>query len=366
MENELKLINNFCINDDKYSLLKLNKITKDILIESANKCLKLYGSNEKIISPISEKFIRRSISILNVLLEGPQTSKLKINFLGATTNSCYMDSVIFSLFIHSDSNIIYKLLASQNIDKCAIGIRKELNILNRYINGKLNTKDGRNYKCINLKKQLENCTSTIEFSNNNMNDSVAFLIHLFGLFSVYDAIIKRITYVNENNKWKPISEVISKDMSVIKIIDIKFLNKKMFIDDFILEKDYMTLDEPFVDLNTGKKYINILKTEEIIDTNILIFACYRRTDLGNVQEFSKHPIYPNETITLMNNKKFFLYSCVIYTGKLHYIAYFKDENDWYIYNDINPNFIKIGSFEYMLKLDKSPMTHGVLFFYKKY
>ena len=78
-------------------------------------------------------------------------------------------------------------------------------------------------------------------------------------------------------------------------------------------------------------------------------------------------IVPDEEVVLENGTKFELKGCVVY-GNGHYIAYFKHDDLWYIYNDIEPDnrVMRIGNYDKLLSRRRyNPTTAGVLYFYHK-
>lgn len=362
MEIQLDLINQFCIYDNKESLLEINIVYQNVLIQYAIQSLKKYGH-------LYNMYTNKSLHILNTLRHPPIYMKSEFNILAPVPNSCYMDSLLMSLFSQSNKYLYYKLFIDQNITECAKLIRKELYNIYLYITKNENyNKYDKKYTCMNLKKELNKCKSTTEFSDYTMNDPIALLIGLFQIFNMSNMQMKNTIHVKENNKWIQISTTIDSNVSIIKPINILSSNNLLFIEDFIYEKDILNFDisNLYINNKTGKKYKRIIKYSEILNTDFLIFAMYRFNKGNQLGDFNKFRIYPNETIELINGKKFYLYSCVIYTGNKHYVSYFLNNNKWYIYNDLSSEFKIIGSFIDMMKLDKSPITHGVLFFYNLY
>lgn len=359
MDKQLYLIDIFCKYKIKHKLLLLHNDIKNIFLKLAYNSLDIYSKDEDKLN--------LCLDVINTLEKGPIV-KSKIKFISAVANSCYMDSVLVCLLCPEIKYIDDKILKGNTNNKyckTALEIQKELRNIKYYLYG---IKKEQQYTCRNIKNIFKDCDELKQFATSDIQDPTEFLSKLFSIFDTNNFKTSTITYVsNDNINWESDAPVINDKESVIRIIDLKSIkkptNKLLFISDFITYWDIGELGVNDLFLLNGKKYKYFKKETKFLYSDILIINITRKDINGS---FINYPIYPNEIILLNNMDKYYLCSCVIYTGYGHYIAYIKNNTNWYVYNDLEPNIYYIGSFNEMLKLERTPLRNGVIFIYNKF
>jgi ubiquitin C-terminal hydrolase len=365
MDKQLYLIDNFCKYKIKHQLLLLNNDIKNIFLKLAYTSLDMYSNFTS--SKMNDSIIKLCIDVINTLENGPIV-KSKIKFISAIANSCYMDSVLVCLLcpeIKYIDDIILKGTTNNRFCKSSIGIQKELRNIKYYLYG---IKKEKEYTCRNIKNTFKDCEELKKFATSEIQDPTEFLSKLFDIFNTTTLKLSSTTYLsNDKINWESNEPVINDKVSVISVIDLKSIkkpsNKLLFISDFIEYSEVDELGPNDLFKKNDKKYKFFKKETKILYSDILIFNITRKDINGS---FINYPIYPNEILLLNNKDKYYLCSCVIYTGYGHYIAYIKNNNDWYIYNDLDPVLRHIGSFNKMLKLERTPLRNGVIFVYNKF
>lgn len=371
LSTQLNLIYNFCFNNKKYSLLSLDNNLKKIFLDIA------YDTLDKINYDQNKPQYNTCISIISTLENGYNVIS-KYKFISPLSNTCYMDSLLFALLSPQINYINTYILRGKTIPtfcENAKIIQTELRELKYYL---YNINKQSTYTCKNLKTFFGKCKILSTFSSLNINDPTEFLSKLFEIFYTNNLTTETNFYVSNDitiqKKWKITSNKLLNDKeSVIRNIDLMSIDKPrnnlLFIQDFINYTEIIELDNDNLYRNEDDniKYKFYKKQLKIISSDILIFSIFRKlTDDINQSDFTDYPIYPNEILIVSNNNKIFKYnlcSCVIYTGYLHYKCYFKNGNMWYIYNDLDPEIKLIGSFNDMIKLDVSPITHATILIY---
>lgn len=339
-----------------------------------------------------------------------ETSKKICNITGLnyTGNSCYMDSVLLSIFAIPNKvitdNILEKDLNSlKSIDrplwsKCSSNIDNDIkkrqniqialkNITNSIRgNGKIKT-------CSKLRSLIKECPGTQPFHGKEPQDSGEFLAYLLNLFQVDIATVIRRTYGSNSTKtksdWVLVSSNIDKYSSpIIDVTPTKLLNIKEGYDitKFLKQTDKALLQssELWVPDKT-KPHITYSRRKEVFITKspLVIFNLNRtygeaifskpitnkelESGRGKFINFVTRDIfkiiYAPETM-IIKEKQLNLSAIVVHTGGAHYIAFFKCNGEWYRYNNVSKNKITYtGSYDNMLKSNPNPMSHGTLFFY---
>jgi hypothetical protein len=344
---------------------------------------------------LENNWINTWTKILN-LPYNSKTIKIAIKGLKYDNNSCYMDSVLVSLFMFPSKTIRNQIL-NKNIskfskmkylwtrcsDKIDVDINRRKNIqkeINRLIkNFRLynNNSDTVTY----LRKLFSLCRGTQPFHLTGTQDAGEFLLYLFGIFQVNTSITKRITYGRNstNTSWTKVSEIIDRKSSpVIDITAIELLNihPNFNITKLIKKTEISVLDKNnYWTPVKGSSYKYKKEVAKFITSPIVIFKIdrsYGTPIFNHEKKFSRM-----ETIEIWKNvsipEKFTLKdvilklkSIVIHTGGAHYIALIKDKrNIWYHYNDIENGVItQIGSYDNMLKTRPNPSSHGTIFIYE--
>jgi ubiquitin C-terminal hydrolase len=343
-------INKFCNNGNAMALLRLDKSLKDLFLDNIQASLEKYPDT-------NNEYNMKAVKARDTLLEGPSIDNNNVNGLTWERNSCYIDSVLVCLFVNDIPFINDSILNSTKIEKIDNNsIRSELNNIASFIRG---GDTDYTLTCEELRKRISVTLQSDVYDTDETGDPSEFLFDLFTLFPLTNAaLVKRISYYKNDDErvWKKSSEHEQKE-SVVR--EITTINKK-FLRDYLDYKLINTFDdENAFTVRPGLKANNSLQRVIIYDTPFLIFYVTRRRPEG----LDDSVLIPNQTITLMNGKMLVLYSCVVYTGG-HYVSYYKHKDDWYVYNDIAINDVKlVGSYDDMLNLRISPIKYGVQFFY---
>lgn len=293
-------------------------------------------------------------------------------------NSCYMDSILQSLFGPKENKLIEGILYSnldldQRNNLCPKEARK--NIQEELIKIKNNIRgiysDVENVD--DFRKLLRNCkySGGEQFYGNEIRDSGEFLDYLLNMFPISESATSiTTTYATNSLKDKKdlieTSKIVNNKANIIISIDqFKLLNttsNKKLSEFLISEEDsgelsFENLFIPFKDIGNTTKFKRRLQTNIIIDSQAIIFSIFRKQEGGYIDTI----VLPDEKITLYNQNKLALSAIVCYKNK-HYTCYFKCDNEWYYYDDTkNPTVKQIGSYT-NLNL-KEIGSQGTQFFY---
>ena len=399
--NEIKLtkLNKNVYEKIEQILIYLNKINMEML--SALIFLELCKYYKKNTHKISISQFKKWVATQGYLKEYldyipllyPKYPVNKITGLNWTGNSCYLDSVLMCLFAVPNKDIIDNILL-KDLDK----IREEKNLeikcsddIDTDIQYKKNIQkaltdiaismrgidDSKLVKtCSNLRQMMSKCPSAEQFHKKDTKDAGEFLQYIFGIFNV-STTSSRITYgSNDVENWDKQDKIIDNKASPIVTIEALVLKEKKdnkIIYD-ITESINTTIVTELDDENLFKNYK--YKKEEnsfILESPFIIF--YLNRTIGDYVYKNGKFIGTKQTIVYStikapeyfenNNSVFELFGIVIH-NKNHYTCTFKEDNNWYYYDDIQSSSVKkIGNYEKMLKIQPNPLTNGNLFFYKK-
>ena len=266
-----------------------------------------------------------------------------------TGNSCYIDSVLVSLFSEPNDFLTYNFFEKEIVYK---EIQYELKNI---------------YKRENVKKLREtfrNFKVSQRFHGTDTQDAGEFLQYLFTIFDITPNKQIRYTYIsNDKNNFKLTSKIINDKSSPIILITLTGLNKDNTYNlcSFIKQKELAEFDNNNLFKYNGETYKYRLEITKYISPFIVFYI--QRQNLDG--SFNKIKMVPSPFLITPSYSKLSLSAIVIHTGGAHYVCVYKYDEIWYYYNDMSKNKIKeIGSFEQMLEIDKSPIKYGTLFFYK--
>jgi hypothetical protein len=301
--------------------------------------------------------------------------------LSWTGNSCYMDSILQSIFGPGVDNTLAQeiLYANLNFDTrknlCDIKYREIIQSKLREISNtiqNISKKDINNVK--EFRKVLRNCPyrgAVIEeqFYGTEMRDAGEFLSYILNFFPISDkAVRKENKYVtNEGEELKLIDESIDYKSSIIININWQtlLLSEGLSLENFLIDELESKFDTPFTVEKYPGKFTHRFTSRKILDSPAIIFSFERLTLLKNITDddddgetyyIDKKINVPNR-INLTSGKSLNLSAIVIYETA-HYTCYFKCKNEWYYYNDMATPKIK------KQKLDKEFIgKQGTQYFY---
>lgn len=319
-----------------------------------------------------------------------------IRGLDFTGNSCYMDSALLAIFA-----IPNKIITNHILDKNIRELKKEKNLwfkcneepakdlrLRSDIQSSLKsiTNYMRNIEknpknCSNLRRVIKNCSPPQAFYGTGMMDSGEFLTYLFNVFQVNIAYTQRTTYgtndpINPNPDWTMTTNTKNEHDSPIIDIVSNYLNN-LGPDKHNIKVLLRQVEDIVID---GWIYPRKKEIFTLVSSDLVIFKIQRLGQVveyknkkikGKISEkFIKTYIIPTKTIKLKNDpdKKILnLSSIIIHNGSAHYTCVIKCGDVWLFYDD-NPSGSKhviknIGSYENMLKVKPSPLTHGTVYLY---
>lgn len=366
----------YCISDESWRLRKLSPETKNFFLTVIPYSLNKYIDEDN-------EYRKRAIKILDIISNAPpygMVNCLNLRGLKNIKESCYMDSVIFSLFAIQNNFIDDKILNyrfldnTQNCDvKNKKRIQKELN------NIAIGIRKGDNKQyCNKLRKIFSSCPHSIEaFHIGGERDAIEFLIYLLSFFNLDIANKKVVTYgTNDttNNIVKEFhtSTIIDTKSSIIQYIINYYLlnlynennNKEHDIRDFLtIVEDSGELSQNNLFISKNKSFRRRISFTTLVNSPYIIFA-FDRLIINNKGKNRYLPIkiVPSQTLTLQSGSRFQLIAIVIYKLN-HYTAYFKCNLLWFYYNDLLDAPISIGSFDNLLNSKPNPITNGTIYFY---
>lgn len=279
------------------------------------------------------------------------------NGLEYYNNSCYIDSVLISLFTpNNNGNVLREILlhsiendnrsniccSDLNLSKQSRKlIQKELS----YLFLSINKKGDYNIKNIsNLRKLFKNCKHIEDYSNNRMKDPAEFISYIFDLFNVC-AIKKQLVYgiINpkevklidksiDNNASVVITHILNSPISLEKLVEQNETNKITF--------------------NRGDdNFIGTLTMINLIKAPFIVFHIQRNTIYNS---FNLNKVTSPDIINI--GKTNYKLSAVIVFNSNHYTAFFRKSSNWYYYDDMSPN-VMIKSDDFQIE------SKGVLYFY---
>lgn len=298
------------------------KVIGSTVEEATRTFLNYYGYTPvSSVSLNGKTFDQEIINDINKTMNKPVMTGF-LNYKGFT---CYIDSVLLPLILipgYFQENMLY----SKQKDVC---LQKIQNIL---ISLKNSLELNRQTSCTPLLGVLKECN----FDQNLLqghNDPSEFLLKLMELFNLEPTKVKSVKK-QSNNKfdWKVVKSEIS-NQSILNVF----------------AKDKNILDT-FQESNIEKRGPTFtLEKDCIIDSECLIF---------NI-EGEKISFSPYITSRKMN-AVYTLINIVNYSDN-HYTSFFKSSNEWFRYDDLNPN-LEIKNYQEVV--DESNSNAKLLVYYK--
>lgn len=386
--------------------IKSNNVLLNKILD--NNTLKKWMNTQNYLVPYSNNYNVNKLS--KIFSDKYPISKKICNITGLnyTGNSCYMDSVLLSMFaipnkvitdniLEKDLNILKSIdrplwsKCSSNIDS---DIKKRQNIQIALKNITNSIRGNGNIKtCSKLRSLIKYCPGTQPFHGTEPQDSGEFLAYLLNLFQVDIATVTQLTYGSNTVKSKPEWVLVRKNIDnysspIIDVTSTKLLNIKEGYDitKFLKQTDKAILQpselwtpdktKPHITYNRRKEVFKIISPIVIFNINrtygkpmfskpitVEEIKNKRGKFIGiETRQIFKN-IYAPETI-IIKEKQLNLSAIVVHTGGAHYIAFFKCNSEWFRYNNVERDKITyIGSYHNMSKSNPNPMSHGTLFFY---
>lgn len=263
-------------------------------------------------------------------------------------NSCYIDSVLLSLFAIPNFFINQQILNKHIHDKNLKIFQKELIKISYHM------RNSQIYSSKNLRKISKFFSNN--FNNYEMQDASEFLLFILNLFDINSIKKEIFLFISRSQNKNPIlSRHYIEKNSPFVLIPFNKIYDNIDISSFILNIDDVKLYDPF---------IRKIEFSEIIDSSFLIFNVQRTLlseDRHEKRTFKK--IIPNKKI-MINKKILELYSIIIHNN-YHYTSYIKcNGNDWFYYDDLSIKPIFIGNYHNLFSQKLDPSRFGTLYFYK--
>lgn len=303
-------------------------------------------------------------------------------------NSCYLDSVLFCLFLTENPFIQKHIL---NVKKTYVECQNkqfEKSLLNDFKKSfKLIIKSfqegGIEQTCQPLKnlisKYRKHCQTLKiypNFSNGSQHDASEFLQFLFTIFGLngqknvgtHIEYWKRygvFTKTHKNVRWfKPFIRN-DKKASIIHFVEHdKFKSSKSI-------NKYLTIDEKVFDIDATYKKCFVNCSEEKISivrfSDLFVFVLGRGSPITEKINHTKITI--NKTLTDVDGKTVYIDGIIIHLGEDissgHYIVFKKYKNKWLLYDDLKSSIKQFESWKEVIKYHNNLVsTHGILYFYK--
>jgi hypothetical protein len=274
-----------------------------------------------------------------------------------TNNSCYIDSILISLFSPENNGKILVDFFLKNFDlddrkniccddlelskRIRKLLQKELENIYYSINNLANVKIKNIEK---LRKILNFCNYSENYGNNGMKDPAEFLSYLFELFNVLSLKYHKVYGVtpqskmvlldkNTNNKASPIiTHILTKNVNLSSLISQNEVNNINFT-------------------RNSTNFVSTVTITQLIDCSFIVFHIQRTTLCSN---FNTNKVIAEDIITV-NNRAYKLSAVIVFNNN-HYTSFFKKLNKWYYYDDTLLELVK--------HFDKYQIeSKGVLYFY---
>jgi hypothetical protein len=376
---EIVHLENFCKNGDPRGLKDMGEDTKRFIIEVAPYIFRRFPNE-------LNKYRQRVLKILSYILEPipyPFGTPADPKLLHWSAHSCYMDSVFFSLFAVPNEFIDERILnanltrAIQAKPSCSSDRDDDLEIRRR-IQGELiriartiRNQGGSVKTCTLIRNLFRRCDKLATYGESTMQDPGEFLGILFELFDLNLATEKTIHYVGDSPRREdliPIKTEINRtrilwSIDVFQLLDIPPRTITHLY-------DYITyfFSENRPQEYNGRMYNYRALSNTLIDSPYIIFNI-ARLEIGRLNTTI---IVPQEMLILGSNEYgFSIYmhiASVVFSGRRtggHYNAYIKYGEEWYHYDDLEPTYVRVGSYEQMIRSKPSVVTHGTQHFYTK-
>jgi hypothetical protein len=259
--------------------------------------------------------------ICSLLKKKPEKERCDFNPLIWKNNSCYMDSVLFSLFNNNVFNNSIQKIKNEPL-------RNIIQELHSYINSK---NEEEPMTCMALKRIFKGIPQLKNYSDSNPDDPIDFMNDLFKTGNLRIMKIRKQEFVPKK-EGSNINNMTSKQ---VKLLNSEVIIKTPFI---------------FCELNENKPVSPVqfmhqcyttettLTTYTVIDSNLLAFACVRSERNSRVKAVSSIKLIGSN-----GRARTLQLKSIIMRENDHYYVLFKCRNTWYKYDDIAEDpIVKLG------------------------
>jgi len=298
--------------------------------------------------------------LYNKMIFDKNTKSINIeNFKGLkySKNSCYIDSVLVSLFVPDNNENVLKNLLLCNIQEdsrcnvCCdnIDISKNIRTLiqKELSNICLTLNNSENYNVTNvdkLRRLFKYCKHSENYGNSGMKDPAEFITYIFDLFNISCVKNQNVYGVSNSNKLTLLDKSIDTNGS---LVITHILNSEISLDKLIRQTEYNSINFN----RDNNNFIGTFTITEVVKSPFIIFHI-QRTTLSKY--FNTNKVKTPDHFYL--NKVKYSLSAVIVFNSSHYTAFFKKGNEWYYYDDTSEMLVKHYD-NYQIE------TKGVLYFY---
>ena len=355
---------------------------------------------EKIFFFNNKRFMSHDILLNKNLLR--RCNKTQVGYAW-TSNSCYLDSVLWVLFSSASSFVDNKILFSQlnpetlwRFASCAVGMNDlnekvflEFQMMFRKVAYFLRCGVGIT-DCSDFRKLFRkwyntpHCTnfhSKSRFHLGEQQEAQELLQFIFSLYGMngqesYGAVSKQEFYYGVSKiprldtMWKFIYHRKDKKQSIVWNVSFQTLRNMTSQERNM--KNFLQHQDEIWNISKQHKHchFNAMRTVHSLTqfADLLVFSLERIHPIQ--QTISHFRIHLNQTLIDKKGKTLHLTGIICHHGKTsnsgHYTAfrYSKVDQKWYFYDDMNLPIQKIGSWENM-KTIRHVFTHCVLVFYTK-
>jgi hypothetical protein len=270
-----------------------------------------------------QKIERNNIILENSIVNGINETIKEIpkGFKNYKGFSCFLDSILFPLLV---TDGYFKQHFLNDIPKC--GGNELQNVMKNIVGSDT---------CEPVIDILKKCDIMKEILNQQQQDDSEFFLKLMELYNLEPTTVSELTYLSPDDS--QFFEIYNKaeTYSVLKI-DI---NESSSLIDMFQTPDRNIFDEDLpVYEKTGEKMKYSYNIKKILDSDALVFYIKRMS--SSTKDRREIPI----TKMLKKGNKFYVLTVVtVHRGQSiergHYVSYFKLENDYFLYDDLENDLI---------------------------